>query len=255
MGALHAGHLSLVKKSVSENKITVVSLFVNPIQFGPKEDFKRYPRPWREDRRMLAKQGVAILFSPEPSAMYFQDHSTRVEVQNMTDSLCGSPHSRGPGHFVGVATVAAKLFNLVRPTSAYFGMKDFQQMRVIETMNRDLNFGIRIVRCPTVREKDGLALSSRNQYLSECERRLAPRLYLALQYGRKLLTSHARMSPQAVSQKVQGALTSTPEFKIDYIEVVDPETLKRPTSFKRPLLLAAAIWLGKTRLIDNILIN
>jgi pantoate--beta-alanine ligase len=255
MGALHDGHLELVARSIRENDRTVVSIFVNPTQFGPKEDFKKYPRPMRRDTALLRKAGVDLLFAPSPIIMYPPGDSTRIRVYGLTDTLCGSPTSRGPEHFVGVATVVAKLFNMVRPDKAYFGLKDFQQVRVIEQMNQDLQLGVRIVRCPTVREADGLARSSRNAYLTPVERRLAPRLYAALQAGRKLLTSHPRMNPELVRRRIRSLLDSIPQSKLDYLELVDPETLKRIHSNSGPVLIAAALKIGTTRLIDNILVS
>lgn len=255
MGALHAAHLSLVKRSKRENSVTVVSIFVNPTQFGPNEDFARYPRPVKRDRQLLRKERVDILFAPSPKDMYRAEPGTEIVVPGLINHLCGAPTARGPQHFIGVATVVAKLFNIVRPTRAYFGLKDFQQVRVIEQMNVDLNFGTDIIRCPTMREHDGLAMSSRNAYLDPAERAQAPRLYRALQHGRKLLTSRPPMSPRAVCKNVRSILTAHPKFKIDYIEVVDPMTLKRRTTFQKPVLLAAAVYLGRTRLIDNVLVN
>ncbi len=254
MGALHAAHLGLVERAKRENKRVIASIFVNPTQFGPKEDFSRYPRPFHRDVQLLKSVKADALFAPTKEAMYAAGHTSEVRVKDLTDTLCGAPRSRGPEHFVGVATVVAKLFNLVCPTSAYFGMKDFQQLRVIEQMNRDLDFGIRIVRCPTQRERDGLAMSSRNTYLSPMERVQAPRLYHALQLGRKLLRSRPQMSPRAVCKKLSLSLQTHPSFKIDYMEIVDPVTLKPLTSSRRPALLAAAVFLGRTRLIDNLLI-
>jgi pantoate--beta-alanine ligase len=255
MGALHAAHLSLLKRAQRENNMTVASIFVNPTQFGPKEDFTSYPRPFKRDARLLRSLGVDALFAPPNRAMYASGHSTEVRILGLTDTLCGAPGSRGAAHFSGVATVVAKLFNLIRPARAYFGMKDFQQLRVIEQMTEDLDFGIRVVRCPTLREKDGLAMSSRNSALSPLERAQAPRLYRALQLGRKLLTSRSQMSPQAVCDKLSFLLSAHPSFKIDYIEMVDPVTLQRLKYPKqRSVLLAAAVFLGRTRLIDNILI-
>lgn len=255
MGALHEAHLSLVKRSKRENEITVASIFVNPTQFGPKEDFKAYPRPWDKDHRALIKAEVDVLFAPSPKVLYTPAYSTEVSVKKLTNTLCGAPASRGPQHFVGVATVVAKLFNCVRPTRAYFGLKDYQQLRVIEQMNEDLNFGIKIVRCPTMREKDGLAMSSRNAYLSAAERREAPRLFRALQSGRKLLTSSPRMSPRAVCKHIQSVLKKNPSFIIDYVELVDAVTLQRVSKLQFPILLAVAVRLGCTRLIDNIVVQ
>lgn len=255
MGALHAAHLELVERARRENRCSLVSIFVNPTQFGPKEDFSHYPRPFANDVRLLKSVGADALFSPVKDAMYTPSHATEVRVQRLTDNLCGSPKSRGPAHFIGVATVVAKLLNLARPTRAYFGMKDFQQLRVIEQMNVDLNLGVSIVRCPTKREPDGLAISSRNAYLSSMERLEAPRLYDALQYGRKLLRSRPQMSPRAVCDKLSLLLRAHPAFKIDYIQMVDPVTLQQLTSSRRPALLAAAVFLGRTRLIDNLLVR
>lgn len=253
MGALHKGHLSLIRRSVKETKITVVSIFVNPKQFGPKEDLARYPRPWDEDCRLLRENGVKILFAPTEKAMYPSGYATHVTVSGLTETLCGSPSSRGPEHFRGVATVVAKLLNLVRPHRAYFGVKDFQQLRVIEQMNQDLHLGAQIVRCPTVREKDGLAMSSRNTYLSAEERTVAPQFYQALQYGRKLLRSNPNAKPQEVCEKVRSRLASVPLVRVEYVELVDPITLKRLENASHSMLIAGAIHLGPTRLIDNIL--
>jgi pantoate--beta-alanine ligase len=256
MGALHDGHLSLINRSKRENPKTIVSIFVNPTQFGPKEDFKKYPRPWKKDLALLKKARVDALFMPSVSQIYSPSDNTRVVVSSVTDTLCGSPASRGPGHFIGVATVVAKLFNLVRPTHAYFGLKDYQQVRVIEELNNDLHFGINIVRCPTIREKSGLARSSRNAYLSSREKALAPALYRALQAGRKLLTSSPRMDPQIVRRRLIGLLLkSAPNATLDYLELVDPQTLKKTHSKSGPVLIAAAVKIGTTRLIDNMLVR
>ena len=256
MGALHAGHL-VFARNARRGKMTRWSppVFVNPTQFGPKEDFKRYPRPWLKDRALLQSAGVHAVFLPTAESMYRPGHSTSVVVSGLTSTLCGSPSARGPQHFVGVATVVAKLFNIVQPTQAYFGMKDFQQLRVIERMTLDLNLPVHIVRCLTLREKDGLAMSSRNAYLSPYERAQAPRLYRALQAGRKLLTSRPFMSPRAVCRNVVSILAAHPPFRIDYVDVVDPVTLQSLGRTRKPALLAAAVTLGKTRLIDNIYIS
>lgn len=255
MGALHAGHLSLVKQAERSNDVLVASIFVNPLQFGPNEDFARYPRTWAQDRILLAKGGIDAVFLPTPVAMYKEGHVTTVVVKKLTDRLCGAPTSRGPQHFIGVATIVNKLFNVVQPTNAYFGMKDFQQLRVIEQMVDDLNIPVRIVRCATMREPDGLAMSSRNAYLSPSDRAQAPRVYLALQQGIKLLRSRSFMSPRAVCQHVASILAAHPPFRIDYVELVDPVTLQPLKQTQTPALLAAAVFLNKTRLIDNILIS
>lgn len=255
MGALHRGHMALVARSVRENDVTVASIFVNPTQFGPKEDFSRYPRPFATDRRLLKVAGVDVLFAPTPPAMYPDGHATTVTVAGLTDTLCGAPTARGPGHFAGVATVVAKLFAIARPARAYFGLKDFQQVRVIEQMNADLNLGVRVVRCPTVREADGLAMSSRNAYLSAADRRIAPNLYVSLQQGAKSLASHRQMRAKDVVHAVEKSLSRTPEIRIEYVELVDPVSLQRLSIARRPALLAAAVRLGQTRLIDNILVR
>jgi pantoate--beta-alanine ligase len=255
MGALHEGHLSLVKRSKRENDQTVVSIFVNPTQFGPKEDLSRYPRPFKKDCQLLRKLNIDVIFAPSTQTMYSSTHATVVSVPSLSQALCGAPTSRGPQHFAGVATVVTKLFNVVRPTKAYFGMKDFQQLRIIEQLNEDLNLSVTVVRCPTVRENDGLAMSSRNSYLSSSERKEAPRLFQALQAGRKLLTSPSLKSLEIVKNLLRSRLEDNPPFKIDYIEFVDPGTLTRCRKPQRPILLALAVFLGKTRLIDNILVN
>ncbi len=255
MGALHLGHLSLIKRARKENRETVVSIFVNPIQFGPKEDLKRYPKPWHNDVALLKNLKVSALLAPSPRAMYPDGFRSHVFVSDLSEHLCGSPQSRGSEHFIGVATVVAKLFNIVRPTRAYFGLKDFQQVRVIEQMNEDLNFGIQIVRCPTVREADGLAMSSRNTYLKTEERQVAPLFYHALQCGRKLLTSDPRKTPQQVKTTIRKSLLAIPNVKIDYVELVNPMTLTDVLTSKKPILIAAAIQVSSTRLIDNIIVK
>lgn len=254
MGALHEGHLYLVKKSLRENTRTIVSIFVNPIQFRPEEDLENYPRPIKKDLALLKHVGVDVVYTPTAKMIYPPSFQTKIMVSSLTQNLCGSPRSRGPEHFHGVATVVAILFNQVRPTKAYFGLKDYQQVRVIEQMQNDLNFGIKIVRCPIVREPDGLAMSSRNAYLSSSDRHHAPKLYLALQYGRKLLLSDNKMTPHIALNRVRKRLSSIPNSQIDYVELVDPKTLEHVQARRRPALLAAAVKIRNTRLIDNLLI-
>jgi pantoate--beta-alanine ligase len=256
MGALHDGHLSLVHRSKRENPKTIVSIFVNPTQFGPKEDFNKYPRPLRADLALLRKARVDAVFVPSTREMYPGHDLTRISVRGVTETLCGSPTSRGPGHFIGVATVVNKLFNMVRPTHAYFGLKDFQQVRVIEEMVKDLQLPVTIVRCPTIREASGLARSSRNAYLSPAEKQLAPALFSALQAGRKLLTSSSRMDPQLVRRRlINNVLKCAPNARLDYLDLVDPQTLEKTHARTGPVLIAAAVKIGNTRLIDNILVN
>lgn len=255
MGALHEGHVTLIQRSHQENDLTISSIFVNPSQFKIGEDFNRYPRPYRQDLNILREAKVQIVFAPSVKSMYPPPHLTRVSVTGLVDHLCGGPRSRGPGHFIGVATIVAKLFNLVRPARAYFGLKDYQQLRVIEQMNQDLNFGVKIVRCDTVREPDGLALSSRNRYLTSKERSQAPALFESLQYGRKLLRSSPHLkSPVLVNKLRQRLSKAVPHVKIDYIDMVDARSLQPVEIRKGRVLLAGAIWIGRTRLIDNILI-
>jgi len=255
MGALHKGHMALLDRAKKENDIVVASIFVNPRQFGPQEDFKNYPRTWRKDCRKLRQKAIQILFAPDQNSMYPSHYATEVSIRGLSEVLCGDLAHRGPGHFKGVATVVSKLFNLIRPQKAYFGLKDYQQMRVIEQMNQDLNLGVKIVRCPTVRESDGLAISTRNQYLSPSHRVLAPGLYRALQYGRKLLISSRKLKPPNVRRKIKTVLDSIPHTKVEYVELVDPQTLKRAVPGQRPVLIASAIRLGSTRLIDNMLVS
>lgn len=255
MGALHEGHLSLIRQSKKENDRTFVSIFVNPIQFGPREDFSRYPRPWKMDVKMLQSLDVDVLFAPVVSDMYPTGAVTRIQVEGLRTKLCGSFQFRGPEHFDGVATVVAKFFHLVQPTRSYFGLKDYQQVRVIEQMVKDLNFRIQIIKCATVREPDGLAMSSRNRYLSVEDRRKAPLLYAALQQGRKLLTSNPKFDGKSVCRVIKAKLMDIPPTKIDYIELVDADTLEPVEHLEQPTVLAAAIYINKTRLIDNIIIH
>lgn len=255
MGALHAGHLSLVGKSRRENRRTVVSIFVNPMQFGPKEDFSKYPRPWKKDLSLLKKAGVDVVFFPANEEMYASNFQTEVSVSRLSNLLCGRPEFRGSHHFTGVATVVLKLFNIVRPTRAYFGLKDFQQVRVLEQMVRDLNVPVRIVRCPTVREASGLAMSSRNAYLSSTEKMASAQIYAALQRGKKLLTSKPKMTPGQVRHIIIRDLKNVHGFRVEYVELVDSETLQPLTKKTFPALLAAAVRVGPARLIDNLLIH
>ncbi len=234
MGALHAGHAALVKRAASENDRVVVSVFVNPKQFGPNEDYGRYPRALTADRRLVASAGADLVYAPSVDEMYPAGFSTAVEVEGLSDRFCGKFR---PGHFKGVATVVLKLFNQVRADRAYFGEKDYQQVRVLETMIRDLDVRVELVRVPTVREKDGLALSSRNAYLSAAERRAAPALRKALEAGRKEAKRRGSR-PETIAMAVRRALAKT-GLKVQYAAVLENRLL-------------AAAYLGKTRLIDNI---
>ena len=247
MGALHEGHASLIRQSVADCDVSVVSIFVNPAQFGPNEDYERYPRTFEADKGMAEDLGGDAIYAPDVRAMYPADYATYVDVLGpLTERLCG--RSR-PGHFRGVATVVAKLFNAVQPHRAYFGQKDAQQLAVIRRMTRDLDFGIEIVGLPIVREADGLALSSRNQYLTAKERERALCIPRALEKGRALIANGER-SAKAVCEAVRDGLAHV--NALDYVELVDAENLEPLEEIRPPALLAVAAKVGETRLIDNI---
>ncbi|PYS96608.1 MAG: pantoate--beta-alanine ligase [Acidobacteria bacterium] len=251
MGALHEGHLSLVQKALAECGTVVLSIYVNPLQFGPGEDFERYPRDLGRDAALARGAGVAILFVPGEGEVHIAGHRTRVEVEGMQDALCG--RSR-PGHFRGVTTVVAKLLAIVRPHAAYFGEKDAQQFRIVRRMARDLHAEATLVACPTVREADGLALSSRNAYLTPEERRAAPVLHRALEEGAGLARSGVR-DAGAILERVRRTLASEPLARVDYVEAVDDETLAPVAEVRGRVLLAAAAWFGRARLIDNVTVG
>lgn len=251
MGALHEGHLSLVRRARKENDLVVVSIFVNPLQFGPNEDFHRYPRPLRQDLRLCRGAGVDIVFLPSAETFYAKDHSTFVTVERLSGTLCGAFR---PDHFRGVATVVTKLFNAVGPCHAYFGMKDLQQSVIIRRMVRDLDIPVRITVCPTVREKDGLALSSRNTYLSAEERRRALTLSRSLFHIRDLVRRGVK-DLATLRKELRATLSKglDPEQdRIDYADIVDRETLEFPKTFRRGLSGVVAVRVGSTRLIDNL---
>jgi pantoate--beta-alanine ligase len=250
MGALHAGHLSLLKKArvlAGNRGIVTASIFVNPAQFGPREDFRHYPRPLKRDLALCRKAGVDAVFHPGAAAMYARDCSTWVDESGLSRGLCG--RSR-PGHFCGVCTVVAKLFNIVGPDDAVFGQKDYQQALIIRRMVRDLNIPVRIAIVPTVREHGGLAMSSRNAYLSASERRQAPAIRRALLEARRIVRGRSTASPGLI-RKIRGRLRG---FRIDYVEVVDAETLEPVRIARRGHCACVAAFLGKTRLIDNIIL-
>jgi pantoate--beta-alanine ligase len=247
MGCLHEGHLSLMREGRRRAGILVASIFVNPTQFGPREDFARYPRDLQHDCRMMETIPVDAAFVPAASDIYAPGAETWVEVTELSRGLCG--RSR-PGHFRGVTTVVAKLFNIVRPHLALFGQKDFQQLRAIQRMVLDLHFGVEIVPVPIVREADGLAMSSRNAYLSAEERRQALSLSRALSAARKKYLSDGR-TPAEVAGAAAAVLRDSPAVAVEYVEAVDAETLEPAASLDRPLLIAIAARVGATRLIDN----
>ena len=248
MGALHEGHLSLVHQARAECAAVTMSIFVNPTQFGPHEDFSRYPRPIERDLALAEAAGVDLVFNPSVEEMYPPGHSTSVEVGGPTLRWEGE---RRPGHFRGVATVVTKLFTIVAPQRAYFGAKDFQQSAVIRRLVADLNLPVEVVVCPTVREPDGLALSSRNVYLTAEERPVASALHRALQTGRQLIAGGTR-DARTVQRAMQAVLDDTPGVTVDYVAVVDPATLEPLDQIDRPAHGLIAARLGNVRLIDNL---
>lgn len=245
MGFLHKGHASLIKKAVSENDVVVVSDFVNPIQFGPNEDLEAYPRDINADSKLCEDLGADFIFNPEPSEMY-HDKKAFVDIEGLSDNLCGA---RRAGHFRGVCTVCTKLFNIVGPNRAYFGQKDAQQLSIIKKLVFDLNIPVEIVACPIVREDDGLAMSSRNTYLSADERKAALCLSKAIFEGEKMANNGA--SVKEVLGKMEEIISSEKLAKIDYISAVDLETIEDVDNFNKDSLVAIAVFIGKTRLIDN----
>ncbi|WP_306484911.1 pantoate--beta-alanine ligase [Anaerococcus sp.] len=245
MGYLHEGHASLIRKARSENDIVVVSDFVNPIQFGPNEDLLTYPRDLEADSKICEEIGVDYIFAPEASEMY-QDRKVFVDIEDMSDHLCGA---KRPGHFRGVLTVCSKLFNITGADRAYFGQKDAQQVAIIKKLVSDLNIPIEIIPCPIVREEDGLALSSRNTYLSSEERKAALCLSRAIFAGEKLAKEGG--SVEEVIGKMREIIDSEELSKIDYISVVDLKTMEDASDFDGDRLVAIAVYIGKTRLIDN----
>mgnify|MGYP001336584999 CR=1 FL=1 len=251
MGYLHAGHLSLVEAARRDGTFVVVSIFVNPTQFGPHEDFERYPRDTAGDLRKCQEAGVELVFTPAVTEMYPPDAVTTLHVARLTDTLCGPCR---PGHFDGVATIVAKLFNIVQPDVAYFGQKDAQQLAVIRRMVRDLDFPIEIVGCPIVREPDGLAMSSRNALLAPDERQRALGLYRALRAAQAAIVGGERAAAVIVSD-IRRIVDEGRPTKIDYISVVDPETLQPVSCIEKPVLVALAVRIGSTRLIDNLVLG
>ena len=250
MGYLHEGHKSLIERAVTENDKVVVSVFVNPMQFGPTEDLESYPRDMDRDAALCENAGADLIFHPEPSEMYEDDFSSFVDMNTLTGGLCGKTR---PIHFRGVCTVVAKLFNIVTPDRAYFGQKDAQQLAVIRHMVSDLSYGIEIVGCPIIREEDGLAKSSRNTYLNEEERKAALILSKSLKEGKKLVEAGEK-DASVIKKVITYKINTEPLAKIDYVEVVDWKTLEPVETIEAPILTAIAVYIGKTRLIDNFII-
>ncbi len=251
MGYLHEGHLSLVRKARAENEVVVVSIFVNPTQFGPAEDFAVYPRDPEWDAALLLKEKTDIIFMPSVEEMYPSGFDSWVRVDKLTQRLEGASR---PGHFQGVTTVVNKLFNIVRPTRAYFGQKDAQQAIVIKKMAADLNMDLEVVVLPTVREEDGLAMSSRNTYLNPEERRSAPILFKALTLARERCKQGERNADR-IRKEMISLITGNPLAKIDYVSIAGPDTLEELSVLNGPALASLAVRFGKTRLIDNILLE
>lgn len=251
MGALHEGHLSLMDYGRKNADLLVVSIFVNPIQFGPKEDFEKYPRDLQADSRLTEKRGVDIIFSPEPKALYPEFFQTYVTVEQVTQNLCGAVR---PGHFRGVTTVVCKLFHIVKPHLAIFGQKDFQQLTVIQQMVTDLNMDVEVIGRPTIREADGLAMSSRNRYLSPQERGPARTLSQALMEAQALFRKGERKT-EILLDRVVGLISRHPETRIEYAKICHPRTLEELTVVEDQGVLALAVWIGATRLIDNCLLE
>lgn len=245
MGFLHEGHGSLIERCRRENDRVVVSVFVNPTQFGPNEDLEDYPRDFAHDAALCESLGADLIFHPEPEEMY-HDACAYVNIHTLSENLCGKTR---PVHFQGVCTVVSKLFHIVEPDTAYFGQKDAQQLAIIKKMVADLNFDIRIVGCPIVREKDGLAKSSRNTYLNKEERKAARCLYRAIQQGQKVIAKGC--SSDMVVQQMEKIISEELLARIDYISVTDAITLQPVEQVERDVLVAMAVYIGKTRLIDN----
>jgi len=251
MGALHIGHISLIEAAKKKCDFVVVSIFVNPTQFGPGEDFAKYPRPIEADLKMCRKAGVDVVFAPTPREMYPAENLTWVDVEKLSEPLCGKFR---PSHFRGVATVCAKLFNIVTPDIAYFGQKDAQQAIIIKRMVADLNMPLKIVVCPTVREKNGLAMSSRNQYLTPQQRKDAAYIYKSLRKCRQMIKQGGRDTKKIIAE-MRKVLKQIPSAEIQYISIVDAETLQNIDKVAGKVLAAVAVKIGSTRLIDNILIE
>jgi len=251
MGALHRGHLSLIRKARRENDFVVVSIFVNPIQFGLKEDYAKYPRNLKLDAQLCGKEKTDILFYPGVKEMYRPAYNTYVTVEHLSDALCGKNR---PGHFRGVATVVTKLLNMIGPDTAYFGQKDAQQAVIIKKLAGDLNMPVKIKVMPTMRERDGLALSSRNVYLSDAERKDALVLYQALKLAKGLVKRGVRGTTK-ITDAMKQLIKNKKTAKIGYVSIVDLENLEPLKRITGRCLIAEAVWIGRTRLIDNIIIG
>ena len=249
MGYLHEGHGSLITKARENNDKVVVSIFVNPMQFGPTEDLDSYPRDLEKDSKFCESLGADLIFHPEPEEMYHDDFSSYVDMSVLTEELCGLSR---PVHFRGVCTVVTKLFNIVQPDNAYFGQKDAQQLAIIKHMVQDLNMDINVVGCPIVREEDGLAKSSRNTYLSPEERKAALILSKTVKLAKELIDAGEKDADVVVA-KMKENIETEPMAKIDYVKAVNGLTMQQQKEIKAPMLIAMAVYIGKTRLIDNMI--
>lgn len=250
MGYLHEGHGSLITKARENNDKVVVSIFVNPMQFGPSEDLESYPRDLEKDSRFCESLGADLIFHPEPEEMYHEDFSSYVDMSVLTEELCGLSR---PVHFRGVCTVVNKLFNIVQPDNAYFGEKDAQQLAIIKHMVQDLNMDVNVVGCPIVREEDGLAKSSRNTYLSAEERQAALILSKTVELAKKLI-AEGETDADILVAKMKENIETEPMAKIDYVKAVNGLTMQQQKEIKAPMLIAMAVYIGKTRLIDNVIL-
>ncbi len=250
MGYFHEGHLSLFRRARKEANVVIVSLYVNPAQFAPSEDLRKYPRDFKRDFDLAQKEKVDYLFCPSDSQMYPRPFSTFVSNESLSNILEGKSR---PAHFRGVLTVLTKLFHLVEPDTVYFGQKDYQQAFIVRKMAKELNFSLKIKVLPTVREKDGLAMSSRNLYLTPSQRNRAPALFSALQQGRDMVLSGTGSSTE-ILKELKNSLRRTPGIRLDYLEMVDPETLEKVKKTREKTLLVGAVWVGKTRFIDNLMV-
>lgn len=251
MGYLHEGHISLMKRAKEDNDVVVASIFVNPMQFGPNEDLDSYPRDLDHDAKLCEEVGVSLIFNPEPEEMYAPDFTTFVDMNGVTKELCGKSR---PVHFRGVCTVVNKLFNIVTPDRAYFGQKDAQQLAVIKRMVRDLNMDIQIIGCPIVREEDGLAKSSRNTYLSADERKAALVLSRAIRLGEQM-TKDGEKDAAKIEKAMRETIEAEPLAKIDYVSIVDAVSIEPIEQLQGEILGAIAVYIGKTRLIDNFMMD
>ncbi len=251
MGFLHEGHLSLIRVAKKKSQFVVLSIYVNPTQFAPDEDLEQYPRDFARDEQLCIREGVDVLFCPSNKAMYHPNHKTYVFTEGLSQQLCGKSR---PAHFQGVTTIVAKLFNIIRPTLAVFGQKDAQQALIIRRMVQDLNFDMKIEVAPIIREKDGLALSSRNKYLSEQQRQEAPVLQQSLKYAKKEFET-GNSDFKSIKEQMIKQISEHSSAKLDYIEFTDAETLSEVHPETKKILVALAVYFGQTRLIDNIILE